>query len=411
MEKPTLKFVIVGHVDHGKSTLIGRLFYDTKSLPPDKIKEVEKVSKRLGKETKLAYLLDHLREEREQGVTIDTCQIFFKTPEREYVIIDAPGHVEFVKNMITGASQAEAAFLIVDAKQGVQEQTKRHAYILSMLGLNQVVVIINKMDLVDYKEEEYKKVRKQTDKFLKSIDIKADFFIPISALKGDNVADKSNNMDWYEGKTVLQSLNSFKGRLSQEEKPLILPVQDVYKIDDKRITVGRVEAGTLKKGKTVDILPEGQTTSIKSVEKFNEETDKACSGESVGITTEDPVFIKRGDIVAESGKQPHITDSFCANIFWMSKEPFNKENKITLKCATQTVICRVEKIHKRLDSSTLRVKEDKANKLENLEVGEVLIKTKKPIAVESFNDVQELGRFVLTEDGNTVAGGIVTEVR
>ena len=405
-----LKFVIVGHVDHGKSTLIGRLFFDTDSLPPDKIAEVKEASRNLGREIEFAFLLDHLREEREQGITIDTAQAFFKTEKREYVIIDAPGHREFVKNMITGASQAEAAILIVDANQGVKEQTRRHAYILAMLGIEQVVVILNKMDLVDFSKEKFNKVKREIEEFLDSINIKAKFYIPISAAKGDNVAEKSQNMNWYSGPTVLENLDSLENKISTQNKPLIFPVQDVYKVDSKRIVVGRTEAGTIRNGQEIKILPQGQTTKVRSIEKFLEKTNVCSAGESIGITTSEPVFLERGNVICEPDKVPSLTDTFCANLFWMDREDFDKHQRIMLKCATQEISCKIEKIVKRMDSSTLEVIEEDANKLKPLEVGEIIIKTKKPIVVKRFNELEELGRFVLVKDENTCAGGIITEV-
>ena len=244
-DEQSLKFVIVGHVDHGKSTLIGRLLYDTNSLPPDKMEEIRKTSQDLGRDTEFAYLLDHLEEERRQGITIDTTQVFFKTDKREYVIIDAPGHVEFVKNMITGASQAEAAILIIDAKEGIQEQTKRHATILSMLGIEQVIVLINKVDLIDFSEEKYTELKSRLEKFLTTLNITPKLYIPISALKGDNIANKSTNMPWYKGPTMLEGLNHLKNKIAEENQPLIFPVQDIYKVDDKRVIVGRVETGEI----------------------------------------------------------------------------------------------------------------------------------------------------------------------
>ncbi len=409
-DRKNVKFVIVGHVDHGKSTLIGRLLFDTDSLPSDKVQEIEEASKELGHGTEFAYLLDHLREEREQGITIDTTQIFFKTSNRNYVIIDAPGHVEFVKNMVTGASQAEAAFLIVDAQEGVQEQTKRHAYILAMLGLEQVIILLNKMDLLDHDKGQFDVVKKETEKFLNSIGSKAIYTIPISAMHGDNVADRSKNMDWYTGPTVLESLDLLKNKAVPENKPLILPVQDVYKINGRRITVGRVETGIITKGQKIKILPTNQVTSIRSIEKYQEYLDKSFAGECTGFTTTEPIFLNRGDIVCEPGKEPPLTDAFRASIFWMSKKQFDKRQRVILKCATQETSCIIKKIEKRINSSMLEIIEEDADYLQNLDVGEVVIKTKKPIAVLTFNDVQELGRFVLVQDENVCAGGVVTEV-
>ena len=403
----TLHFVIVGHVDHGKSTLIGRLLYDTNSLAADKIEEIKKISAELGRETEFAYLCDHLEEERQQGVTIDTTQVFFKTDKREYVIIDAPGHVEFVKNMITGASQAEAGVLIVDVKEGVRQQTRRHAYILSLLGFNQVVVVLNKMDLVDYSQEHFDNTKNAVEKFLDSINIKPLYCIPISAVSGDNVAAKSDKMAWYRGPTFLESLDSLKKMESAEDKALIFPVQDVYKIDNKRITAGRVEAGVLTRGQSIKVLPSGQSTRIKSIEKYPCQVEAAAAGESIGVTTEEPLFLNRGDVICSSDAEPILTDTFEATVIWMSKSEFKKDEKITIRCATQETIAKVERIRDRIDSSTLDILEQDADRLRNLEVGRVTIKTKNPIVIKSFNDVQELGRFVFVKDDNICAGGII----
>jgi len=406
----SLNFVIVGHVDHGKSTLIGRLLYDTNSLSPDKIEEIQKASQDLGRETEFAYLLDHLEEERQQGITIDTTHVFFKTEKRHYVIIDAPGHIEFVKNMITGASQAEAAVLIIDIKEGIKEQTKRHAYILSLLGLNQVIVVLNKMDLVDFSGERFDEISAQSKKFLASINIKPIFYIPICAIKGDNIAKKSENMDWYKGPTLAESLNALQSRKPAEVKPLIFSVQDAYRIDDKRIFVGRVEAGTIKAGTDIKILPSNRITKVGSIEKYMEKTGEAYTGQSIGITTEEQVFLNRGDVVCLPGKEPVLTDRFSANIFWMAKEDFSKNERLAIRCATQETTCKVENIKKRIDSSDFEVIQENADTLKNLEVGEVIIKTKKPIAIKVFSDVQELGRFVFIRHEDICAGGIVTVV-
>ena len=404
-----LSFVIVGHVDHGKSTLIGRLLYDTASLPPDKIEEIKKASANQGKRTEFAYLLDHLEEERKQGITIDTTQVFFKTDKRRYVIIDAPGHVEFVKNMITGASQAEAAVLIVDVVEGVKEQTKRHSYMLSLLGLRQVVVVMNKMDLVDFSQDRFETVKKDALKWLESINIEPNLFIPVSAIEGDNIAGRSEKMNWYTGPTFLESLDTLENRQPPEDKPLLFPIQDVYKIDDKRMSVGRVEAGVIEKGTEIKILPSGEVTNVNSIEKFLEDTDKAVASECIGITTTDSVFLERGNIVALPGSEPVLTDRISANIFWMSKQEFSKNEKLTIRCSTQQTSCRIEAINKRINSSTLEVVAENAEVLENLEVAEVIIKTKKPMAIKQFNNVQELGRFVLVRDENICAGGIITK--
>jgi sulfate adenylyltransferase large subunit len=403
-----LSFVIVGHVDHGKSTLIGRLLYDTDSLPPDKIEEIKKVSAGQGKRTEFAYLLDHLEEERKQGITIDTTQVFFKTDKRRYVIIDAPGHVEFVKNMITGASQAEAAVLIVDVAEGVKEQTKRHSYMLSMLGLKQVVVLLNKMDLAGYSQEHFDKIKNDVAKWLKSINIEPIDYIPISAIEGENVTRRSGNMNWYKGPTFLEIMNTLENKQSPENKPLIFPIQDVYKIDDKRINAGRVESGVIRQGMEIKVLPTGQVTKVKTIEKFPDNVNTAVASECIGMTTEDSIFLDRGNIVCLPGFEPVLTDEISASIFWMAKRDFTKGEKITIRCSTQETICKIESIKKRINSSTLELIEENAGVIKNLEVAEVVIKSKKLLAIKDFNDVQELGRFVLVHDENICAGGIIT---
>ena len=405
-----LSFVIVGHVDHGKSTLIGRLLYDTDSWPPDKIEEIKKASAVQGKRTEFAYLLDHLEEERKQGITIDTTQVFFKTAKRRYVIIDAPGHVEFVKNMITGASQAEAAVLIIDVTEGVKEQTRRHSYMLSLLGLHQVVVVLNKMDLADFSQDRFETVKKDALGWLKSINIEPTLFIPISAIEGDNITGKSEKMNWYAGPSFLQSLDTLESRQPPEGKPLLFPTQDIYKIGDKRINVGRVESGIIAKDNKIKILPSGQVTNVNSIEKFPEDTGKAIASECIGITTADSVFLDRGNIVCLPGAEPTLTDSIPANIFWMTKQDFVKDQKLTIRCATQETSCKIERINKRINSSTLEVIEENAEVIKNLEVAEVIIKTKRKVIIKDFNDVQELGRFVLVQDENICAGGIITIV-
>ncbi|MFQ6010471.1 MAG: sulfate adenylyltransferase subunit 1 [Candidatus Aenigmatarchaeota archaeon] len=405
-----MKIVIVGHVDHGKSTLIGRLFFDTGCLPEEKIEEVKKTCEALGREMEFAFVMDHLEEERTQGITIDTAQTFFKTDKRNYVIIDAPGHKEFIKNMVTGASQAETAILIVDAEEGVREQTKRHAYILGLLGLEQVIVVINKMDLVDYREEVFNNLKDDVISFLMSINIKPSFVIPISAKKGDFVAKHSERMKWYSGLTVLQGLDTFKTKPGLSDKPLRFAVQDIYKIDGKRITAGRVETGVIKQGDSIVVLPSGNETTVKSIEEFGKDASEAIAGKSTGITTTDPIFLDRGNIVCHKDSIPKTTKRFKANVFWMSKDPLRKGEKITMKCATQEVSCTIEEIERKFDSSSLENINEDLEKLNNTEVGEVVIVSDSTLVLERFNDFQKLGRFVFERNDNACAGGIITVV-
>ena len=410
MNEENLKFVIVGHIDHGKSTLIGRLLYDTGSLPEGKIEEIKDICESLGKEIEFGYVMDHLEEERDQGITIDTAQIFFNTEKRRYVIIDAPGHVEFLRNMITGASQAEAAVLIVDADEGVKEQTKRHAYILGMLGLNQVIVVVNKMDLVLYDQQRFDAVKEELLRFLSEIGITPSYIIPISAKEGDFVARKTGSMDWYDGPTVLEALDTFETRKSARDEPLRFVVQDVYNFD-KRIVAGRVESGVIREGEKIRILPSGEETHVKTIEEYLKDVHEAEAGKSTGITTEDKLFIDRGDVIVHSdtGDMPVVTDRIRANLFWMDRTPFKMGENVRFRCATQEVACEIERINTVIDSSTLELIGEDTGEIRNREVADVTIRTDAPVVVENFNKIQELGRFVLGRE-DTCAGGIITEL-
>jgi sulfate adenylyltransferase subunit 1 (EFTu-like GTPase family) len=277
-----------------------------------------------------------------------------------------------------------------------------------MLGLNQTVAVLNKMDLVNYSEDKFNEVKTSLTNFLDSLNIKPLYTIPISAMEGHNVAKKSDVMNWYKGPTILESLDTFSNQGIPVDKSLIFPVQDVYKVGDKRILVGRIENGRIKNEQRVYFLPSRKESNIKSVEMFLEDRQEAEAGESIGVTLNDPLFIERGEIICEKGQSPSVVDKFRANIFWMSQVPFDKNERISIRCATQEISCKIEKIEKRVDSSTLETIEEDAIKLLPTEVGTVIIKTKSPIVIENFNDIKELGCFVLLKDNDTVAGGIVT---
>jgi translation elongation factor TU len=401
-----LKLVIVGHVDHGKSTLIGRLLYDTESLPLDRLKEIEKISETLGREREFAFVMDSLEEERKRGVTIDTTQTFFKTPHRRYVIIDAPGHKEFLKNMITGTSQAEAALLIVDAQEGVKEQTKRHGYVLVMLGLKQTVVVINKMDLMDYSQERFQVVKEEITAFLADLEIRPPYTIPISATKGDNVAKKSERLPWYTGPTVLEALDTFS-ELKIEEKPLRFPIQDIYQIEGKRIIVGRVEAGTVKRGETLFLLPLKKEVKVESIERFLAEgVRKAGVGESIGIYLGDDQEAQRGQILSRD-LSSIITDRIKANIFWMEKGAYQSGDPLLFRCVTQEIPCIIEKIYKTFDPASLEVAQENAVQIGEAEVAEVMISLERDAVIDPFQEIPEMGRFVLEQKGIPAAGGII----
>jgi len=400
-----LGFVITGHMDHGKSTLIGRLLYDTDSLPEGKLDEVKKTCEMLGRPLEFAYVVDHLREERENEMTIDTAQMFFKSGSRSYVIIDAPGHKEFMKNMLTGASQADAAVLIVDTNEGMQEQTQRHAYALSLLGLQQVVVVLNKMDKAGYSKEKFEKVKDEAIAFLSRIGITASHYIPISAANGDNVVNRSDKLGWYCGPILLEALAKFAPRKSLREKPLRFPVQDVYKADGKSIAVGRVESGELKPGE-VSVLPGNRKIKISKLEAFGKAPAKVEAGLNSGFIAEG---LSRGDVVC-SGAPPHSGKRLEGSVFWLAGEPLKKGERLSIRIATEDADATVEKITNRINSSTLEVLANDADRLEGMEAGDVLFSTEKSIVYDLFGEIPTMGRFVLVRHGIVEGGGIITKV-
>ena len=411
MYENKIKIVFTGHVDHGKSTLIGRLLYNAQSIPEDKIKDLERITPE-GRKLDFSFLMDHFEEERRQGITIDTAQIFFRTSKRDYVIIDAPGHVEFVVNMITGAAQADAAVLIVDAAEGIREQTKRHAYILSMLGIKQIIVAVNKIDLVEYSEAGYKAIAADMTAFLSGLGIHNVNSVPISSTDGDNITGHSEKTRWFRGKTFIELLDGITGAADELSRYTVFPVQDVYNINiqgiSKRIAVGRIEAGKLTRGQAICVLPSQEQAHIKSIEKHNEVRTKADSGECIGITTDKPLFMERGSIVCSTDYVLNVTSQFKATLFWMNAMPVNTGDKLVLRCSTQEVGCSISEIYQKINSSTLEKIEGDLLKLSKLEAGEVEILTKKPVVISSISNVPALGRFVLLRDNTIAACGVIT---
>jgi len=403
-----LNIVVVGHVDHGKSTLIGRLLYDTNSLPDGAIEKVKRISEQNGKSFEYAYLLDAFEEEQKQGITIDTTNINFSTDKRDYIIIDAPGHKEFLKNMISGASSAEAALLMIDAQEGIQEQSRRHGYILSLLGIKKVFVIVNKMDLVEYSEEIYNEIRENFNKFLSNLNIYPLEYIPVSAFNGENIISKSDKLSWYKGVNIIEALDLVPKDPEPEDKPLRFPIQDVYKFDSRRIIAGRIEAGTLKIGDEITINPSGRKTKVKTIENwpFPYPYDRVYAGMSVGITMEDEFFNKRGEVISHNHNKPQSSNLFNANIFWMGNNPLVKGKTYKLKLTTQEMFCEVFSINAVIDSSNLNTSESYKEVKKN-EVAEITIKTREKICFDEFADFRGTGRFVIVDDLNVSGGGIV----
>jgi len=406
-----INIVIIGHVDHGKSTLIGRLLLDTNSLPKEKLAEIKKISSQLGKETELAYLTDQLKEEREQEKTIDTTQIFFKSRRRRYCIIDAPGHVEFIKNMLTGASQAKGAVLIVDAQAGIKEQTQRHAYLIAMLGIENIIVVFNKMDLAAYEQRRFEELKKELMIFLTDLKIKPKFFIPVSAKDGQNISAKSPKMRWHKGPYLLQALGRFSVIKGLTKRPLRFSVQDSYKIKNEEITVGKVLSGVIKSGQKITMFPSSKNSIVKAIRIFGKNPKKASAGENIGIILANPEFAERGEVIAGDSGLPRCLNRFKAEIFWLADAPLQINKSLALRCSAQQVSCRIERIESRMNSSTLEILEENASQLKTNEAAAVIIKTEKPVVLENFEFIEELGRFVLEDNYNLQAAGIITAAR
>lgn len=411
-KREDMHIVIVGHVDHGKSTIIGRLLADNNMLPEGKIEQIKEKCRRNSKPFEYAFLLDALKDEQSQGITIDTARTFFSTEKRNYIILDAPGHVEFLKNMVTGAARAQAALVVVDANEGVMENSKRHGYLLSMLGVTQIAVLINKMDSVGYSQERFESIKNQYSNFLAEIGIKAWSYIPVSGIQGDNIVHKDNkNMPWYNSCTVMEQLESFESTGESEDIPLRLPVQGVYKFtennDTRRIIAGTVETGKLKVGDDIVLYPSGKRTKVATIEAYNTEIQtEAHAGKATGFTMTEQIYAQRGDIVANANeKAPIVADNVIANIFWLGKSPLVTGNKYTVKLGTAKVSAKIEKINKVIDASVL----ENLNKSEisKNEVGECLISFERSIAFDPVNENASMGRFVIIEDYEICGGGII----
>ena len=403
-----VRVVFVGHVDHGKSTLIGRILHDTGSLSEGKIEEIKRACAAEGIEFEFAFLLDALLEEQKQNVTIDTTEIPFRTARRRYAIIDAPGHKEFLKNMITGASRADAAILVIDANEGVREQSRRHAYLLSMLGIEHLIVVVNKMDLVDYSEERFREIEENYRKFLADLGLEARLFIPASAKEGENVAQASMKMKWNCRANVLEALDLLEPQKSDVDLPLRFCVQDVYRFDGRRIITGRIETGTLRLGDQLVFSPANKSSVVATIERWNAPANgPAVAGDSIGITLGEQIFVERGYVASHENETPIETNRFHADLFWIVREPLRVGRFYDLRLATQEVKCQIVSIERVMDSSTLETKGDGREQLERNEVGRLTIQTRSPLVMDNHDRISNLGRFVIVEDGKICGGGTI----
>ena len=419
--KPHLNIVFIGHVDHGKSTTVGRLLLDTGVIRQEEIDKYRAEAEAKGKATfEFAWVMDDLKEERERGVTIDIAHRRFDTQKYYFTIIDAPGHRDFVKNMITGTSQADAAVLVVSAAEGIQEQTREHIFLTRTLGVTQLIVAVNKMDRqeVQYSEQKYKAIEEEVTKLLKNVGYKVAeqvVFLPISAFKDDNINKASPNMPWFKGPTLLGALDNLKVPEKATGKPLRLPVQDVYTITGiGTVPVGRVETGMLKIGDKIIFMPGGKVGEVKSVEMHHEQVQEAIPGDNVGFNVRgiDKNDIRRGEVAGPASNPPTVVESFTANI-----QVLNHPSVITagyapvFHCHTAQVACEFTELLKRLDPKTGQTAEENPQTLKTGDAAVVRITPKRPLVLEKYKEFPQLGRFAVRDMGQTVAAGVVVDVK
>ncbi|MFH0936214.1 MAG: translation elongation factor EF-1 subunit alpha, partial [Candidatus Woesearchaeota archaeon] len=416
-EKPHLNIVFVGHVDHGKSTTVGRLLYDAGIIDEQTLRKLKEKAKELGKAGfEFAFVMDNLKEERERGVTIDLTYKKLITQKYEYTIIDAPGHKDFIKNMITGSSQADIAFLVVAAGEGVMAQTKEHVWLCKTLGVGQMGVLINKMDTVKYDEAKYKAVVEELKKLLQTVGYKTDIvpFIPISAYNGDNVVKKSTNMAWYKGPTVSEQLDLFKEPEKPTNLPLRLPIQDVYNITGIGVVpVGRVETGVMKIGDKVIVVPardgRGVTGEVKSIEMHHEQIQKAEPGDNVGFNVRGigKKDIARGDVLGHVDNAPTVVQEFTAQIVVLNHPTVLTPGYTPVfHIHTAQVACQITSIEKKLDPATGAVIQEHPDFIKNGDAAIVKVKPSKALVIEKQKDIPHMSRFAIRDAGSTVAAGM-----
>ncbi|MBU2507082.1 MAG: GTP-binding protein [Bacteroidetes bacterium] len=414
VQQHRMNIVIAGHVDHGKSTLIGRLLVDTNSLPEGKLEQVKRLCEKNSKPFEYAFLLDSLQDEQSHGITIDTTRIFFKSKLREYIIIDAPGHIEFLKNMVSGAARAEAAILLIDAHEGVAENSKRHAYMMSFLGIKQIAVAINKMDLVGYSEEKYLQIKNEYEKFLEKIGIEPVAFVPTAAREGVNLNSLSEKIKWYKGKTLLEIINSFSKKDVILESPFRMYAQGVYKFaghNNKRRTIaGTINSGSISVGDEIIFYPSGKKSKVLSIEEFYKPPKNiAVVGEAIGLTLTEELYIPQTELICKINEpQPKLTNRFKASIFWMGKKPLSLNKKYKLKIGTQNVSAVIEKIENVLNTSELQYFDNKIT-VEKHEVALCIVKTDSKTAFDLVHEMEATSRFVLVDNYDISGGGIINE--
>ncbi|MDI9620039.1 MAG: translation elongation factor EF-1 subunit alpha [Candidatus Nezhaarchaeota archaeon] len=425
-EKPHLNMVVIGHVDHGKSTLTGHLLYLLGQVDERKLKEIEEEAKKMGKESfKFAWILDTYKEERERGLTIDLSFYKFETKKYFFTLIDCPGHRDFVKNMVTGASQADCALLVLSAKKGETEaglgpagQTREHAFLAKTMGINQLIVVLNKMDdsTVNWSQERYNEVKDAIAKLLKTLgyDVSKMHFIPVSAWTGDNLLERSKNMPWYKGPTLIEALDEFVPPPKAVDKPLRIPIQDVYTISGVgTVPVGRVETGVLKVGDTVVFMPSNKTGEVRSIETHHVRIEKAMPGDNIGFNVRgiSKGDVKRGDVCGHPQKPPTVAETFTGRVFVLS-HPTAIASGYTpvVHVHTASIACKFEEILQKIDPRTGAVVEEKPQFIKQGDAALVKLRPMKPLCVEKYSEIPQLGRFAIRDMGKTVAAGIIIDL-
>jgi small GTP-binding protein len=397
-----INVVIIGHVDHGKSTLIGRLLYDSDSITEGRVEEIQKLAEEFKKRFEFAYFLDSFDDELKEERTIDTTGVMFKG-KNLYSVTDVPGHKEFIKNMLTGASHADVAVLVVAADEGIQEQTGRHAFLIHMLGIKQLLVVVNKMDVVDYREDIFRDIKDKVASLLSSLGYRKVVFVPGSAMEGDNIYKKSNKMPWYSGSTLIEALDRVK--LSKQLKPLRFVVQDTYQVDSEKVVAGRVESGSMTKGDEVVFHPTRVKGIIDRIIVFGGELQRAKTGDSIGIITScEPA---RGDVCGLVISQPMSVREFLGEAVLLGNR-LEKGEKLELRCGTRKVNCKIKEIREKINSETGEVMDRGPGFISQHEAATMLLAT-EPLVVELFSDIPELGRFILVRDNKNIGAGIVLE--
>ncbi len=416
-ELPHLNLVTIGHVDAGKSTLVGRLLYEHGEIDEQTIKNLRAEAEKLGKGTfEFAFVMDGLKEERARGLTIDVAHKKFTTDKYYFTIIDAPGHRDFVKNMITGTSQADAAVLVVTATEGVMPQTKEHTFLAKTLGVKQLIVAINKMDACNYDQAKYNQVKEDVSKLLKSVGYKPEEipFLAVSAYKGDNVMKKSENMPWYDGPTLIEALNKLQVPPKLTDKPLRLPIQDVYSITGVgTVPVGRVETGELKPGQKVVFMPTNVSGEVKSIEMHHEQIPKAVPGDNVGFNIRGvgKQDIRRGDVCGDPANPPTVAEEFTAQIIVLNHPSVIAPGYTPVfHCHTAQVACTVTEIVKKLNPATGEVIQEKPDFIKTGDAAVIKVKPTTPMCIEKASEFPPLGRFAVRDMGQTVAAGMVIDV-